>query len=411
MRVFDEIAQKFVPSLKCKKIVVKHIPGNLIFGYSGRTSTIVRFLAYVNNMYSFYDGDYELLKDVLVFSVLRGVYISTVDFPQDSLIREQYEKGQGEFPYRFERRYEAIESFNIFKNKQVILHPEEFSIAKYLKYSFGLEFETSMGYIPENICFRDGLIPLRDGSISGLEYSTVVMKGNTGLSLLRQQLDTLRQYTAFNKECSLHIHFGGYPLTPDTVFNLYFVCRTLEPAFENILPPETFYTSNYKENGKDYCRKLPSFRNFDNLYESLVGRKFYGSFTQPHPNDIRREAKWRIPTRYYWVNFINALCYNVNKTIEFRFLRPTYNFEKILIWICILNAIMIYSETCEIKEVSAAYSPNLLRSILQAVYPEPEASYIINGVNKLRILCCNQCRNGDKIGRDVEFEDALFNAN
>ena len=77
----------------------------------------------------------------------------------------------------------------------------------------GFEFETSAGIIPEEIALRDGLVPLRDGSISGLEYSSVVLTpDNDGLSLLKQQLETLRQYTSFNKECALHIHFGKFPM-------------------------------------------------------------------------------------------------------------------------------------------------------------------------------------------------------
>lgn len=297
MQGIDEITGKKIYLGKSYTIVVKHIPGNLIFGYVTKIPNEVTFLAYVNGEAGYYTGDYDLLKDVLVFSVYRGRYISIVDCPPNVLTKELYQKGSGEFPYNFGKRYEAIESFNIFEGRQVVLNPKQHELSKYFKYSFGLEFETSMGYVPENTCFRDGLIPLRDGSISGLEYSTVVMSGDTGLSLLEQQLVTLRKYTSFNKECSLHIHFGGFNLTPDNVYKVYYLCKTLESTIGRLVPPETFNSANYKANGKDYCRRLPSFRNFDNLYESLVGRKFFGSFTQPHPNDIRREAKWRIPTR------------------------------------------------------------------------------------------------------------------
>ena len=68
------------------------------------------------------------------------------------------------------------------------------------------------------------------------------------------------------------------------------------------------------------------------MYRYFVGRNFYGSFMQAHPQDKERKRKWNVQNRYFWCNFINALCYKVNKTIEFRFLRPTYNFKKILVW-------------------------------------------------------------------------------
>ena len=344
-----------------------------------------------------------MLKDVLVYSPYRAGYISTVDLPKDLLIRELHMKGKGGFPYSFDRRYEAIESFNIFRGKQRIIKQEEFKISDFLKYSFGLEFETSMGYLPEDICFRDGLIPLRDGSISGLEYSTIVMKKNTGLALLKQQLDTLRKYTAFNKECSLHIHFGNFPLEPDYIYRVYRLCKYFEPAISRLVPPKTFNSAEYKANEKDYCKKLPSFRSFNELYTSLVGRTFFGDLSQPHPNDIRREAKWRIPTRYYWVNFINTICYNVNKTIEFRLLRPTYNFNKILTWIAIFNAILLHAELVKDNSV-----PNSIKELLYKVYPGDIADYVYEGVCKLEVLKINQVENGDLIGNDIEFENEIF---
>lgn len=405
MQVIDEITGRKCPIEKCALVAVQHLPGTLVFGYSSRSETIVDFIAYVDNDLRSFRGDKELLKDVLAYSVYRGCYVSTVDFPKAQLTVELYQKGHGGFPYHFEKRYEAVESFNIFKDRQEIVNPRTFDITKHLKYSFGLEFETSMGYVPEDLCFRDGLIPLRDGSITGLEYSTVVMKGDMGLSLLSQQLDTLRKYTAFNKECSLHIHLGGFPLEPKYLYRVYLLCRTLESEIGRLVPPETFHSANYKANGKDYCMQLPSFKSFDSLYEGLVGRRFFGSFTQPHPNDVRREAKWRIPTRYYWVNFINAICYNINKTIEFRLLRPTYNFEKILIWMSIFNAILAYAEK---DQNIRNYRGTSLERILSDVYPEDIANYVIEGVYKLKILTINQVENGDEIGRDVEFENSLF---
>ena len=88
------------------------------------------------------------------------------------------------------------------------------------------------------------------------------MKGNSGLNLLSQQLETLKKYTSFNKECSLHIHFGGYPLEDKALFRLYQVCLYLQENGElsKILPPFTFETSRYKDSGKDYCKFLQGLR-------------------------------------------------------------------------------------------------------------------------------------------------------
>lgn len=99
------------------------------------------------------------------------------------------------------------------------------------------------------------------------------------------------------------------------------------------------------------------------------------------------------------------MCYNVNKTIEFRLLRPTYNFEKILIWISLLNAILAFAE----KEKNLRrYRGISLEDVISSIYPEDVAQYVSEGVRKLRILTINQVNNGDDIGRDVGFENSIF---
>lgn len=108
---------------------------------------------------------------------------------------------------------------------------------------------------------------------------------------------------------------------------------------------------------------------------------------------------------YYWVNFINALCYSVNKTIEFRFLRPSYNFEKILIWIYTLNAILRIAEEDIPFDIARKMS---LGHIIDSIYPKDLSKYIKEGIVKLEVLAINQYKNDDPIGRDVEFERALF---
>lgn len=108
---------------------------------------------------------------------------------------------------------------------------------------------------------------------------------------------------------------------------------------------------------------------------------------------------------YYWVNFVNALCYNVNKTIEFRFLRPTYNFQKIILWLYILNAILRFAE--EHMESDKLTKINLY-SIVRKVYPDHIADRVVLGIERLNIVVNNQESNGDFIGQNISIEDELF---
>lgn len=411
MQVFDEVTGTFVQDSDCYEAVVDVVDTQIIYGYVNCLVKGTNVLIY-NSFRKRFDTHCCILEKIsnkLLYSKRRGMYMIPNGAPEDLILYELYIRGMGDnFPYKFAKRYEAVESFDIFNGNQVVLDKrKEYPLSKYMKYSFGVEFETSEGYVPEDICFRDGLIPLRDGSISGLEYSTVVLQGRDGLALLEQQIESLKKYTYFNKECSLHIHFGGFPLEADKLFNVYYLCKKLEPELENILPTYTFESSKYKNNGKNYCNKLKQYRNFNQMYEYLVGRKFFGDLYQPHPSDIRREAKWRVSTRYFWVNFINALCYNVNKTIEFRFLRPSYNFHKIILWMYIFNAILKFAE--EVPFGSSYNCKECLESVIRYAYPEEVSNQVLLGVVRLRILKINQENNNDHIGRDITMEDELFN--
>lgn len=363
---------------------------------------------------------YDLFKSKLFFSNRHGYYMFRSEWSEDKILYEQLAKypyggNTGvSFPYHFKRTYEAVNHLKLFEGKQTILDRNkgvvnETYLTNEMDYTFGLEFETSAGMIPERICFRDGLIPLRDGSISGFEYSTVVMNAKDGgIALLKQQLDTLKKYTIFNKDCSLHIHFGNYPMKPEKVYALYRMCYQLQPHISGLVPDYTFNSAQYKSSQKDYCKKLPFYENFKEFYYSLVGKNYLGSLEQPHPLDPTRERKWNISTRYYYVNFINLICYKVNKTVEFRLLRPTYNFAKIKLWMYIFNAILKFSDKYSEKIVLGHFDNVDLEGIIRDVYPAEVAKSVNLGLEKLRILRETQRINGDHIGSDLTVEDVLF---
>lgn len=360
----------------------------------------------------------------LMWSNKLGYYITKDKLTPEEILGHQLVRGQGNFPYQFPKRYEAAESFHLFKDAQKVLEDVQYPLSKELGYTFGLEFETSMGYIPQEICFRDGLIPLRDGSISGIEYSTVVLEGNKGLNLLKQQLDTLKEYTKFNKECALHVHMGGFPVDPIHIFALYSLWYAVERELERreYVPKMTFHTSAYKANGKDYCNMLSDgVATFEQLFEKATGKRYLGSLVQPHPADIEKRAKWNIKARYYGLNLINMLCYKGPKTVEFRFLRPTFNYRKITLWLYILNAVLKYAETLANtwKDLGHCDTKNMIGwivnesfpgigGILRSVYDEETYSYLCKELTLLRMSVHAQHQNGDDCGRDIEFEEELF---
>lgn len=321
--------------------------------------------------------------------------------------------GAGQYPYRtIVRRYSANESLNSFKNLQITLPKVKSKQREFLKYTFGMEFETSGGYVPEPLCYRYGLIPLRDGSIRGIEYSTIVLDNGNGLSLLKEQIALLKEYTQFDKDCSLHMHLGGYPIEPVHIFVLDVLGNIIQDSLEQYLPQWTFTSENYKSSHKNYCRKLQKFNTFHDLYHvASNGINYMGSLQQPHPNDNNRTSKWNISVRYVWQNIVNMMFYRGCKTVEYRFLRPTYNFNKIINWLFIFNGILQFAETVS-KSLLKKYKDNAITlvdyNVIQKYLLENYGIANINDDNLVIIM--NSIYKGGPIGmieQILEFLDEL----
>lgn len=408
MIVIDALTNKKIQKRGAHKVIV-HIDENHIeFGYVKNIVGLPYFkyeglnFPYITNK----------MKDV-IFCKRTGDYVINTNDPGIEYDINVY--GCGRFPYNIAREYGADKHINLFNDAIVDVETTTYEYAKYLKYSFGLEFETAAGYIPENECFKLGLIPLRDGSISGVEYSTIPMSGNEGLNRLKAQLNCLKEYTIPNKECSIHIHFGGFPINKKSIFILHQLwSRKYQHLFKEFIPRYSYNTNYFKSNGKNYCSEITSFNNFNDLYKYYVGCNYLGDLYQPHPCDIEKRAKWNIKTRYYNCNFINMLCYKGAKTLEFRFLTPTYSFEKLTTFIMIFNAILQ-----EAEELSKKYSEkninmtidemsNNIRHLIVNTYPVDITRKLLYNLDKLIWLKSTQENCGDSCGSRLDIEYKYF---
>ena len=373
---------------------------------------------YVTVMYS--DCCYPLFNPLLLkycyFDGSKGRYILKEPFRigrPDVRLKE----GRGSFPYSFNQMYEAIHCFDIFKNKQFLIKEQDFDYSKYLEYTFGLEYETSSGYIPEDVCLRDGLIPLRDGSITGVEYSTIVLEGNRGVNFLKQQINTLNKYTVFDKECSLHIHMGLPKISPSIVYNLYVISTIVQNELVDYVPRWTFESNRYKRTHKNYCSKIPICDNFDKLYSFIAGDHFKGSLIEPHRSDIDRTHKWNVNSRYFAFNFVNLLCYESPKTLEFRFLRPTYNFNEIITWLFVFNAMIKFAYIVDSEISSLRYKDVFefinnkyggLFNIIKTVYPSDIANKIISNLKQINNVHTILYNKGDFAGLQTDVKEDFY---
>ena len=209
-------------------------------------------------------------------------------------------------------------------------------------FSIGLEYETNAGNIPWDICRKLGLVPLYDGSILGHEYVTFPLHASE-LPIIQNQLKTLEQYTTFDHNCSLHVHFGNFPISFDCIDRLVKSWDTFQYSLLEYLPLFSYNTELYKDNHKSY-NKMLCVDNLKDFYETYTGNKYIDETSLYLPNKFDEEEfrKWEVVGRYHNMNIMHLLSGKSHKTVEFRFLHPTYDYLELKWYILVLGAFLQY---------------------------------------------------------------------
>lgn len=257
------------------------------------------------------------------------------------------------------------------------------TIAKYGKIiedlTFGFEFETIKGILPDSKLKSLPLIPLRDGSISGLEYVTIPLSGAKGIKALMDCVKELKKRTEYDNDCSLHLHIGNVPRTPEFILAFYKLISHYQDEIFSLFPLYKKYNfgvkrKNYSEpfpfnqiNSKlepciNYSDKEKINQNFDVLFSHLSGGKSFYDYkcnldnVTSHPLDPNGNQKWNIKKRYYAHNII-PLIFGNKETIEFRIHTPTYDIDKILNFLFINSYLIKYAM---INQNKLLYDPYFL---------------------------------------------------
>jgi len=342
--------------------VVDIIENKLIIGYFNNNIKYSKIIDKNNN--NFYLFNPELFKNNKEYRE----QLSTGDFYHITRL-PSYKFNSIVFPnknYKYSLPYDSKGIIgNNLKNYNENYNPE---ISKSIKnyapllegLSFGLEFETTKGFIPNRILDKYGLIPLRDGSISGIEYVTVPMEGEKGLQCTVDILNILKERTEYSDDtCSLHLHLGNIPRTKEFILAFFKVGMKIQDEMFQMFPLYKKY--NYHIKNKNYSAPLPTFEilsqldpiinsdnidiNFGVLYKYLsMGQDFKSVGNSldnvlNHPSDPNGNQKWLIRPRYLLYNVIPLLFGN-KQTIEFRIHTPTYDVNKILPFI-FMNALIV----------------------------------------------------------------------
>jgi len=334
------------------------------------------------------------------------------------------------------------DSRNLTKNKSILY--EKLYVPKYSEsvenygdilkdLTFGLEFETINGFVPTRICDKLGLIPLKDGSIQGLEYVTIPLQGKKGMQSLIDSIKELSKRTTYNDDCSLHLHIGNIPRTEEFFLALYKMLVLMEQPMYELFPVYKKY--NYGVKRKHYTKpfslnetiylmdpvinKSNIKQNFSVLYNYLSMGQNYSDResdlknVHSHPSDPNGDSKWNIRTRYHWVNMIPLLFGN-KQTVEFRLHTPTYDINKIMNYLVLCSSLINYVKEntqkilTDFKSVSTLNMTDLLYSTMpKDARGSDKYARLLNSVygyiNDRRDFMFNNAKRGNIKANEDEF--------
>jgi hypothetical protein len=404
--IYDHSSKKYQQN--STMFVLGIINGDLEEGFFNRYSHgVIKVLD--KNKNSKYCINREVLKNNNVYKerLSNGIFyhISTLPSYEFLLKKTPDSEYKHSLPYDCKNH---IDKTTIIYNdlyKDVKRFSTQTSIERCIKdLTFGLEFESVKGFIPNDICSQLGLIPLRDGSISGLEYATIPLSGIKGVSTIYDIAEQLKYRTTYDDSCSLHLHIGNIPRTPS--FITAFMKVTLATQDEIFSLFNLYKKYNFKYKNKNYAAPYNTFDllnqldpvinernlidNFDNIFKYLsngyrlrdLGDNGDLSKVTHHPQDPSGNQKWNITNRYHIHNLI-PLIFGNKSTIEFRIHTPTYDFNKIL-WFLLLNSILVnFTKKYEkqILESNLGYPLNL-RNILDSYFNSEKTSRYFNDTFK-----------------------------
>lgn len=293
-----------------------------------------------------YDGEYYHKSELPVkeFSKILKV---------DRSVKNSFDYNSGNLLDAAIKKYNENYKVNSY-NKGISSYPQISG-----KYTFGLEFETIKGSVPTRICNKLGLIPLRDGSIEGIEYATIPLSGKMGLQTIIDICTELEKRTTYDSNCSLHIHIGGIPRTEEFFVALTKLLCYVQEEMYTLFP--FCMRGGYNLKKKDFTAPLPAVdllskldnkvtkenltENFSHVFKFLSMGHEYSEFknnlknVKEHPSDPRGDSKWHIKSRYRWVNMIPLLFGN-KQTIEFRVHSPTYDYNKVIYYLVMCIALL-----------------------------------------------------------------------
>lgn len=262
--------------------------------------------------------------------------------------------------------------------------PRHEVLSKYLPYSFGVEMETKTGNVAVNTLLKNDFVPLKDGSITGDEFTSLPLIGADGLVKLEKFSKALGKVATVDEFCSLHIHLGNTKLTNKEVVSLYKTVFQVQQELFDFVPNYKRSAQYFakKQDYKDHCKPLKSLGLYNMDSEEEMYDAIYMFVTGNDNEDLLNNQKWNQYPRYHHLNLLNL--FGKSKTIEFRLHEPTTNYQKIISWLFIVSGITQYSKKYR-EDIIDDKIKIKLKDVITDIYPADIASYL-NDYIKARTL-------------------------
>lgn len=360
-----------------KKVVTDIVESKLVFGYTSFALDIVD-IAFEEDIFSCINEEtaIKLGYEPCIYGryYFNPAYQETSNLTRrliaDNRINKNGRRNYRELDYNLNRGtywFERIaHNTKRFTNAEVI-PLDEIIMSELENLSFGLELETSTGYIPENELIKARVAPLRDGSIRNVEFTTLPINDAQELANLRRFYKSLRNRCEIDSLCSLHVHFGNVPVSRELAIALYLLNFRLQNELFDIVPPykrELSYFNSKLSSPQDHCKPLRGLsinsssivnddgtiddsnlkKEFEKLFIFLTnGYKESNDFNldnRRHP--LGDSSKWNFTSRYYHFNLLNYI-FKSSKTVEYRLHSATTSYSKSMYWLLLTACITKYA--------------------------------------------------------------------
>jgi hypothetical protein len=229
-----------------------------------------------------------------------------------------------------------------------------------LGYTFGLEIETAMGHVDLSAL---NVSVTGDGSITGNEYVTSPLHGDSGIRDLKLITEAMTRCMLVDDTCSVHVHVGGADGADTPKFNRMFSAaalrlgQMLEGELMSMVPDCRKRLENSQ--GIRFLNTIQSAlgNNIVDMHNAkeMVARYVFSVNRFSRDNSSRANiGRWNL-ARYRWLNLINCNTRNESeyragrdsrgfKTIEFRLWPPATDMHHIYTYVMISMAFVWFVE-------------------------------------------------------------------